>query len=59
MNPAVYELYVQPFSGPGGKWQISTGGGNWPLWARRGLELFYLNGSKMNTVPALEGFLQA
>jgi eukaryotic-like serine/threonine-protein kinase len=45
-----YEVYVQPFPGPGGKWQISTDGGNWPVWARSGRELFYLNGSKIVSV---------
>jgi eukaryotic-like serine/threonine-protein kinase len=44
------EVYVQPFPGPGGKWQISTEGGNWPVWARSGRELFYLNGSKIMSV---------
>ena len=28
------EVYVRPFPGPGGKWQISTGGGNLPTWSR-------------------------
>jgi eukaryotic-like serine/threonine-protein kinase len=41
------EVYVQPFPGPGGKWLISTEGGNWPVWARSGRELFYLNGSRI------------
>jgi len=36
------EVYVQPFSGSGGKWQISTGGGYFPKWSRNGKELFYL-----------------
>jgi eukaryotic-like serine/threonine-protein kinase len=45
-----YEVYVQPFPGPGGKWQVSTDGGNWPVWARNGRELFYLNGSKIMRV---------
>jgi serine/threonine-protein kinase len=36
-----YEVYVRPFPGPGGKWQISTGGGNYPKWSRNGKELFY------------------
>jgi eukaryotic-like serine/threonine-protein kinase len=44
------EVYVQPFPGPGGKWQISSEGGNWPVWARSGGELFYLNGSKIMSV---------
>jgi Tol biopolymer transport system component len=35
------EVYVQPFPGLGGKWQISDGGGSEPLWSRDGRELFY------------------
>ncbi len=36
-----YEVYVRPLPGPGGKWQISTGGGGFPKWSRNGKELFY------------------
>jgi serine/threonine protein kinase/Tol biopolymer transport system component len=36
------EVYVAPFPGPGGKRQISTGGGGTPRWRRDGKELFYL-----------------
>ena len=35
------EVYVAPFRGPGGKTQISLGGGNYPRWRRDGTELFY------------------
>ena len=35
------ELYVQPFPGPGGKWQVSTGGGLHARWSRDGKELLY------------------
>ena len=42
-----YEVYVQPFSGSGGKWQISADGGREPVWARSGREIFYRNGEKM------------
>ena len=44
------EIYIQPFPGPGGRQQISTDGGNNPVWARSGQELFYRNGSKMMAV---------
>lgn len=37
-----YEIYVRPFPGPGGKWQVSTGGGIYPRWRRDGRELFYV-----------------
>ncbi len=36
-----YEVYVRPFPGPGGKWQVSTGAGTYPKWSRNGKELFY------------------
>ncbi len=36
-----FEMYVRPFPGPGGKWQVSTGGGRYPKWSRNGKELFY------------------
>jgi eukaryotic-like serine/threonine-protein kinase len=42
-----YEVYVQPYPGPGGKYQISTGGGTEPVWNRNGKELFYRSGDKM------------
>jgi len=44
-----YEIYVQPYPGPGGKWQVSTDGGTEPVWARNG-ELFYRSGQKMMIV---------
>jgi Tol biopolymer transport system component len=46
-----WEIYVQPYPGPGGKVQISTDGGKEPLWNHNGKELFYRNGDKMMTVP--------
>ena len=35
------EVYVRPFSGPGKKFQVSSEGGQEPLWARNGKQLFY------------------
>jgi len=36
-----FEVYVRPFPGPGGKWQVSSGGGRYPKWSRTSKELFY------------------
>jgi serine/threonine-protein kinase len=52
-----YEIYVQPYPGPGGKWLISTEGGEQPLWNPNGKELFYRIGDKemaveITTAPA-------
>jgi serine/threonine-protein kinase len=35
------EVYVRPYPGPGGKWQVSTDGGVGPIWSPNGKELFY------------------
>jgi serine/threonine-protein kinase len=45
-----YEVYVQPYPGPGGKYQISTEGGTEPVWNPKGKELFYRSGDKMMAV---------
>jgi serine/threonine-protein kinase len=37
------EVYVQPFPGPGGRFQISVGGGIVPTWAPSGNELYYVS----------------
>ncbi len=37
------KAYVVPFPGPGGKWQVSSGGGDFPRWRRDGKELFYFS----------------
>jgi len=36
------EVYVAPFPGAGGKWQVSTAGGSLPRWRSDGRELFYM-----------------
>ena len=49
------EVYVQPYPGPGGKWQISTEGGTEPVWNPNGRELFYRNGAQMMAVEVEVG----
>jgi Tol biopolymer transport system component len=44
------EVYVRPYPGPVGKWQIFTGGGREPVWNRDGRELFFRSGNKMMAV---------
>jgi hypothetical protein len=41
------EVYVVPFPGPGGKWQVSTTGGDWPRWSRDGKEIFFISHDKL------------
>ena len=45
------EIHVMAFATQGGKWQISTAGGDDPRWRRDGRELFYFAG---NTIMAAE-----
>lgn len=40
------EIYVQPYPGPGGRQQVSAGGGTLPAWSRAGGELFFGGGSE-------------
>jgi Tol biopolymer transport system component len=37
-----FEIYIQPFPGPGGQYQITTDGGVQVRWAPNGKELFYI-----------------
>ena len=47
-----FEIVVQPFPGPGGKFQISTNGGAQPRWNKNGKEIFYVSlDSKMMAAP--------
>ncbi len=37
------EVYVETFPEHTGKWQVSTGGGDWPVWSRDGRELYFIS----------------
>ena len=39
-----WEIYVEPYPGPGPKTMISTKGGYQPVWSRDGKELLYFSG---------------
>jgi serine/threonine protein kinase len=43
------EVYLRPFPGPGGKFQVSSEGGTDPFWRRDGKEIYYIswNDSKL------------
>jgi serine/threonine-protein kinase len=36
-----FQVYVRAFPDTGGKWQISSDGGSYPMWSRSGRELFF------------------
>jgi Tol biopolymer transport system component len=50
-----FEVYVAPFPGPGGKWQVSVAGGDWPRWRRDGTEIFYLAPDNKLMAAAVNG----
>jgi dipeptidyl aminopeptidase/acylaminoacyl peptidase len=53
------EIYVRPFPDVNkGRWQVSTDGGDSPLWSPDGREIFYLNGDAVMavSVEAREAF---
>ncbi len=51
------EVYVRPFPNvEDGKWQISTSGGQAPLWAHSGRELFFVDAARnMMAAPVASG----
>ncbi len=55
------QIYIAPFPGPGGKWQVSRNGGTEPRWRGDGKELFFLasdNKLMAVTVNAKESSLE-
>jgi Tol biopolymer transport system component len=54
------EVFVRPFAASeSGRWQVSTGGGEQPLWSRDGRELTYVGGDRfvaaaIRTTPTFE-----
>jgi len=51
----LFEVYVQPYPGPGRRWTISTDGGTSPLWSSDGGTLYYRSGTRMMTVAVESG----
>jgi serine/threonine-protein kinase len=48
------EVYVRPFPGPGGKWQISSEGGTELAWNPKGKELFYRTGAQKEEMMVVD-----
>jgi Tol biopolymer transport system component len=41
-----HQIYVQPFTGAEGRWQLSTEGGSEPRWRRDGRELYFIGADR-------------
>jgi Tol biopolymer transport system component len=53
-----FEIYVQNFPNPAGRWQVSASGGLQPKWRQDGKELFYLAADgRMMAAPVALGAL--
>lgn len=46
------QIYVVPFSGAVGKWQVSVTGGLFPRWSKAGHELFFVGENNVSTSAA-------
>ena len=46
-----FEVYVTAFPDPGGKWQVSNGGGGSPSWSADGKQLYYDVADRLMLVP--------
>jgi serine/threonine-protein kinase len=46
------EIYVRPFPGPGGKWQISNGAADDPTWSTKKKELIFASGDDLRIMKA-------
>jgi serine/threonine-protein kinase len=44
------EVYITPFPGGGAQYQVSTGGGERPIWKRDGREIYYREGLRVMAV---------
>ena len=50
-----YQIYVRAFPDKGGKWQISSSGGVYPVFSRNGRELFFRTAENQIMVAAYTG----
>jgi hypothetical protein len=49
------EVFVQPYPGPGGRWQISDGSGRRPRWSSNGKEIYYWSDRSLMARPVTTG----
>jgi Tol biopolymer transport system component len=49
------EIYVRDMAASGGRWQVSTSGGEEPHWSKDGRALYFRNGNRMMMTPITGG----
>ena len=49
-EPGKRGIWVRPFPGPGGQWQVSAGPDMFPIWSQNGRELFFLTNTQITVV---------
>jgi Tol biopolymer transport system component len=49
--PQPQQVFIESVPRGKGRWQVSTEGGDWPIWRRDGKEIFYIQGTRMMAVP--------
>ncbi len=49
------EVYVRPFPGPGGRWQVSRDGGVEPRWSGTGREIFFRSSTSIMSASVQAG----
>jgi serine/threonine protein kinase/Tol biopolymer transport system component len=50
----LWQVFVSPYPGPGGKWQVSVAGGEFPVWSRTRHDLYFISVGttlSLNSVP--------
>ncbi len=50
-----YEVYLQPFPGPGAKTPVSIGGGSWAVWSSDGSTIYYQAGGRFMAADVTSG----
>jgi Tol biopolymer transport system component len=49
--PMKQQIVVESIPAGSGRWQITTEGGEWPMWRSDGKELFYMQDGRMMAIP--------
>jgi serine/threonine protein kinase len=54
-RPGDFEIFVSSFPPSSSKWQVSSGGGYWPMWSHDGRELYFTSGTTLMAADVIPG----